>query len=301
MTPAISADGSTLYFSSNRLGGLGNYDLWQAPLIPIVDFNGDEIVDSADMCIMVDYWGTDEPLCDIGPMPWGDGVVDVQDLIVLAKHLFEEIFPFELVAYWRLDEEEGDIAYDSAGDKAGLLLGDPVWRPAEGKRDGSLEFDGIDDYISTDLVLDPMEGPFSVFAWIKGGAPDQVIISQTDDIGGTGATWLGADSSGGNLMTGLVPPPGGRSVPQPLVSEIVVIDNQWHLIGFVWDGSIRAIYVDGVEVAKDTQVKLGGSDGGLHIGAGKNLEVGTFFSGLIDDVRIYNQALSAEKIEALAQ
>jgi hypothetical protein len=34
-------------------------------------------------------------LCDIGPMPWGDGIVDVQDLIVLAEHLFEEIPPVE--------------------------------------------------------------------------------------------------------------------------------------------------------------------------------------------------------------
>jgi len=102
-------------------------------------------------------------------------------------------------------------------------------------------------------------------------------------------------------MTGLVPPPGGRSIRKPLVSEIVVIDSQWHLIGFVWDGSIRALCVDGIEVAKDTQAKLEGSDGGLHICAGKNLEVGTFFSGLIDDVRIYNKALSTEEIEALAQ
>ncbi|HUU19025.1 MAG TPA: kelch repeat-containing protein [Sedimentisphaerales bacterium] len=63
----------------------------------IVDFNNDGIVDSADMCIMVDHWGTDEPLCDIGPMPWGDGIVDVQDLIVLAEHLFEEVPPAEPV------------------------------------------------------------------------------------------------------------------------------------------------------------------------------------------------------------
>jgi hypothetical protein len=63
--------------------------------IPIVDFNGDGIVDAEDLCIMVDYWGTDEPLCDIGPMPWGDGVVDVEDLIVLAEHLFEEFPPVE--------------------------------------------------------------------------------------------------------------------------------------------------------------------------------------------------------------
>jgi hypothetical protein len=41
------------------------------------------------MVIMVDNWGTDNSLCDIGPMPWGDGVVDVQDLIVLAEHFFD--------------------------------------------------------------------------------------------------------------------------------------------------------------------------------------------------------------------
>jgi hypothetical protein len=43
------------------------------------------------MCIIVDNWGTDDPLCDIGPTPFGDGIVDVQDLIILAEHLFEEV------------------------------------------------------------------------------------------------------------------------------------------------------------------------------------------------------------------
>jgi hypothetical protein len=93
--PMISADGSTLYFNSERSGGFGKMDLWQAPIIPIVDLNADGIVDALDMCIMVDNWGTDNSLCDIGPMPWGDGIVDVQDLIVLADHLFEEVTPVQ--------------------------------------------------------------------------------------------------------------------------------------------------------------------------------------------------------------
>jgi phosphohistidine phosphatase SixA len=86
----ISVDGKTLYFHSNRSGGIGGYDLWQAPIIPITDLNEDGTVDAVDMCIMVDHWGTDNQLCDIGPMPWGDGIVDVEDLKVLAEHLFEE-------------------------------------------------------------------------------------------------------------------------------------------------------------------------------------------------------------------
>ena len=96
--PRVSPDGSMLYFCSERPGGFGGTygDIYQAPIIPIVDLNADGIVDAEDMCIMIDNWGTDYSLCDIGPMPWGDGVVDVQDLIVLSEHLFEEFPPVEL-------------------------------------------------------------------------------------------------------------------------------------------------------------------------------------------------------------
>jgi len=89
------SDGSVLYFKSTRPGGFGGADLWQAPIIPIVDFNSDGTVDIDDLVILIEHWGTDEKLCDIGPMPWGDGIVDVQDLIVLAEHLFEGIPPVE--------------------------------------------------------------------------------------------------------------------------------------------------------------------------------------------------------------
>jgi hypothetical protein len=260
------------------------------------DFNGDGIVDLQDLLILIEYWGQDELIVDIAPLPDGDGIVDEQDLALLMEYWQEEIPDLELfahwIAHWKLDETEGIVAHDSSGQHDGTLNGDPQWRPLEGQVGGALELDGIDDYIETGFVLSPADGPLSVFAWIKGGAPGQVIISQTDGIGGTGATWLGADSSGGNLMTGLAPPPGGRSVPKPLVSEIVVIDNQWHLIGFVWDGSQRILYVDDVEVAKDTQTDLEGSDNGLYIGTGKAMEPGSFWSGLIDDVRIYDRAVT---------
>ncbi|MHC4632738.1 MAG: M56 family metallopeptidase [Planctomycetota bacterium] len=87
--PNISADGSTLYFDC-RPGRIGESDLWQVKILPVVDFNGDGIVDCVDICMLVDYWGTDEPLYDIAPTPMGDGVVDVQDMMVLLEHLTKD-------------------------------------------------------------------------------------------------------------------------------------------------------------------------------------------------------------------
>ena len=54
-------------------------------------------------------------------------------------------------------------------------------------------------------------------------------------------------------------------------------------------------------VAENIQPGLESSQMGLYIGVDKNYAPGTFFSGLIDDVRIYDVALSAEEIAALAQ
>ena len=256
--------------------------MWQSSITPIVDLNGDGIVDSADMCIMADHWGEDYSLCDIGPMPWGDGIVDVEDMKVLAELLFT--YP-GAVAYWTLDEEQGITAYDSVADCDGTLIGGPVWQPDAGMVAGALQFDGIDDYIITDYVLIPADGPFSVFAWIKGGAPGQAILSQTG-----AANWLFIDSVEGCLMTELRTP--GR-FGKVLLSKTCITDENWHRIALVWDGSYRHLYVDGVEVASDDEPLFGLIEpfGGLCIGTGINCANSTFFSGLIDDVRIYNKAV----------
>ncbi|MBC8217228.1 MAG: hypothetical protein H8E73_02075, partial [Planctomycetes bacterium] len=62
----------------------------------------------------------------------------------------------------------------------------------------------------------------------------------------------------------------------------------------VWDGSYRHLYVDGVEVAEDATPLVGLEDayGGLYFGVGSTLAPGTFWSGLIDDIRIYNRVVS---------
>jgi hypothetical protein len=52
------------------------------------------------------------------------------------------------------------------------------------------------------------------------------------------------------------------------------------------------IYADDIPVAEDTQNGLESSIGGLKIGGGTDSAPGTFWSGLIDDVRIYNRAVN---------
>jgi hypothetical protein len=100
--------------------------------------------------------------------------------------------------------------------------------------------------------------------------------------------WLMAGASDGTLMTDLKL--AGRQ-GKSLTSATVITDDAWHRVGLVWDGSNRILYVDDIEVVKDTQANLSNSSGGLYIGAGSTLAPGSFWSGLIDDVRVYNRAV----------
>jgi hypothetical protein len=249
------------------------------------DFNADGRIDGADVSVLVDHWHQNEPAYDVAPPPFGDGIVDVQDLIVVADHLLWEIPPAELIARWNLDETAGGTAHDSVGLVDGTLEGDPQWQPADGHADGTLHFDGIDDFVSTPFVMDPASGKFTLAAWIKGGAPGQVIVSQAG-----GVDWLKIDVVSGTLATDLKPPQ--RRIPvAPLVSDTAVTDDTWHHVAFVWDGTTRALYLDGVLVAEDEPGNLAGGDGSLYIACGANQSPSTFWTGLIDDVRIYDQAV----------
>jgi len=272
---------SALYPYDPPLSTVWEYDTGLTVASP--DINGDGIVDGADISIMVDHWHTNEPSCDVAPVPWGDGIVDVQDLIVLSEYLMKELNDPTLLAHWALDETEGDIAFDSAGLNDAFVIGGPVWQPGGGHVNGAIQLDGIDDAIIAGPAVNPAVGPFSVLAWIKGGAAGQTVISEPG-----GANWLGTDPFEGSLMTELTSP--GRS-GGPMLSQTNITDDNWHRIGFVWDGFSRTLYVDSIAVAQDTQDGLGGSDNGLYIGTGNAMAPGTYFSGLIDDVRIYNRVV----------
>ena len=132
--PRLAPDGCELYFWTDRSGAWENCI---ASPVPICDFNGDGLVDSDDMRIMIDHWGENCSLCDIGPTPLGDGMVDVQDLIVLSEHLFIDVRIF-------VDDDATD---DPGPDDP--LISDPL-------EDGSAEhpFDSIQEAIDTASEMD---------------------------------------------------------------------------------------------------------------------------------------------------
>ena len=294
----ISADNSTLFLMSERDGGFGGNDLWQVTITPIVDFNGDGIVDAADIFIMVDHWGTDEPLCDIGPTPLGDGIIDVQDLIVLAEHLFED---YRLIGHWKLDDGEGVIAVDSSGNgNDGTLEDGPTF--VDGQFRQALAFEGSRVAIpaSDSLTADLFQGSFTLSAWINpkrtGGTWQQIfrsmIAADTSNdtlfINNDGRlSWrgrIGGDWAGGMCET---------------ASDVVPAD-QWTHVAVTGDGTNFRIYVNGALSQESAFQTTDGANATYYIG-GDPTWLAESYAGIIDDVRIYNVALSAEEIEALAQ
>lgn len=250
------------------------------------DFNHDGVVNLLDFAFLAQQWLAGEASLDIAPAPDGDASIGYLDLAGLGMYWLK--YP-NLVTHWLLDETEGDLAADVLGKFDGTLSGGPLWQPDGGRIGGALALDGIDDSIGARTILRPTDGPFTVFAWVKGGRPGQVILSQAD-ASGAGVTWIGADPVTGAVMTRLTD--GGR-ITVPLVSERVVTDGQWHRVRLVWTGSRRHLYVDGEEAAADDRDlgNLRPSSAGFFLGAGEGFAPGTFWSGMVDDVRFYNRAV----------
>jgi hypothetical protein len=224
-----------------------------------------------------------DDLFDVTPAPNGDGRVDMRDLAGMVQYWLKSP---HFVAYWKLDEVEGSLASNSIGNVPGLIHGGAQWQPAAGHKDGALALDGLDGFLETGFVLNPAEGPFTVLFWIKGGRPGQVLLSQA-----LGQVWISIDSATGGLRTDLTD--GGRFAV-PLISHTPITeDNQWHFIRLVWDGSHRRLYMDDIEVAVDTKSlgHLVSSLAGLYFGAGASLDTGSFWTGMLDDIRIYKRAL----------
>ncbi len=255
-------------------------------MLDSADLNGDGLTNFLDMAALGEVWLCDSNSLDLVPVPEGDDFINSLDLMGLCQNWLTTP---GMVAHWLLDEEAGDIAIDRIGDFNGLLVGEPNWCPDAGVTGGALSLDGLNDYVELGTLLDPEDGPFSLVAWVQGGGSGQVILSQGNTAKNT-ITMLGTNDQGA-LMTTVTD--GGRGTSD-LVSANIITDGQWHQVGLIWDEVYRSLYVDGTLVAQDTDslYSLKSSNKIWQLGTSGNKAQGTFWMGMVDDVRVYNIAVT---------
>jgi len=198
------------------------------------------------------------------------------------------------VAHWKFDDGAGTVALDSSGNgNDGILVGDPQW--VAGVIGGALEFDGIDDYVDcgNPEVLD-ITGDITLMCWIKVAAFSktwETIIAKGDD----SYRMSRGPGNGDSIHFGCNGPSGGN-----LDANTIVTTDTWRHVALVYNGTDKIIYIDGVE---DARVASSGNinSSGYNLFIGENSQaVNRHLTGLIDDVRIYNQALSAADISKIA-
>jgi len=196
-----------------------------------------------------------------------------------------------LVAHWKLDEGSGTTAYDSSGQgNDGTLIGDPQW--VAGLLDGALEFDGIDDYVDFGNPPDLPAGRSarSMCGWGK-----------TNTVA-AGWRWIAAYGSAATSQAMFIGITGDDLFGGGYGDDIQNNDfwevGVWHHICLTYDGTTARLYADGIEVAsgaKNWDLVLNRA----HIGRQVNDAV-EFWDGAVDDVRIYDYALSSAEIKELA-
>ncbi len=177
---------------------------------------------------------------------------------------------------------------------------------ALGKVGQGAVFDGVDDYVDfgTGFANFQQTTPFSGSAWVKTTAAEQVVI-MAKFARGTTAGWQFSLS---NLPAGkpeLILADASITNFRMASAANAVNDGTWHHVAFTYDGSSSAsgitIYIDGEEagtVVVNNTDPGALADSALRLGQRAGTLLG-YFSGGLDDIRIYSRELSATEIQAL--
>lgn len=195
------------------------------------------------------------------------------------------------VAAYSFDEGSGEAAKDSAGDHDGTIEG-ASW-VSSGKYGSALEFDGENDLVSIADAADlDLTGSFTLEAWVRPdsfSAARPVISKVGFPEAGAGGYQLEGTSAG--MPLGRVAVSG--AVKGVEGTEALSTEEAWSHVALTSDESTLRLYVNGVLVKSGDGPTTADTGAALKIGNG----FGGWFDGLIDEVRIYDQALSESAIQ----
>ncbi len=267
----------------------------------LVDITNDRVVNIADLAFFAAHWlQTDcrSPIWCGGADFIRNGRVGLDDFGALADDWLNRPWQSGPIAHWKFD---GNYL-DDAGDYNGSPIGDPLFVTEFFARIGSgaLRLDGIDDFVEITGFSGVLGGRSrTTCAWIKTTTTDRRIINWGP--AGPGDRWTLFVDATGRFAMGV----GGADI----VGSAVVSDGAWHHVAVVLadDGSPNIndvkLYVDGLP----DELSSNAPDLAINTLAGSDVTIGqyygiatSFFEGTIDEVRIYDRALTADEIATLA-
>jgi hypothetical protein len=234
---------------------------------PAVDLNNDCSIDLYDLAIMTENWVIGDPI------------------LAFFSHC---------VGHWKMNDNDANTTVvDSSGNgNHGIFndANDPNTNAhsVPGKINGALTFDGIDDFV--DVVDVVGTGAYTKVAWIRRDANDAYsnIVS-----GDTGSHAFWAPSSYSSKLS------AGHNYDWDIVQDSNVLDPDiWHHVAVTYDldSGTMVLYKNGVQVDSATGVGPSPASATTYIG---RYDGGFNFKGSIDNVMIFDRALTAEEIGVL--
>lgn len=205
------------------------------------------------------------------------------------------------VIHWKCDEASGNLLSDATGNGVeGTWAGTgaaPGWQPVGGVDGGAVSFSGLtgaNDFF-TAPVTTPASDPVSISVWFK------TVSTQND-----GLVFLGNGAASDVYKTLRIETNLGRlgiratGNETKLAGTATLNDNTWHhLTGVFESTSSRKLYIDGVLVASNTAVIGNIPMNRLGIGALTRSNTADLYTGLLDEVAVWGEALTARQVAAL--
>jgi hypothetical protein len=210
------------------------------------------------------------------------------------------------ISHWKFDECQGNIAYDASGvgltgtitigsggsqSSIGTCQSSGAWYNSRtGKINSAMSFDGTDDWVSIPYYSDTYgTKPYSASFWIKPS-----MVGSTYTVIDCNNWWGNAIiTSGTNVLF--------RRFNSGFIDAIAIgvlsIDNWTHITTTFDSTNGLKIYANGALKGSNPNILTANYNMGGYIG--KRQDGNDYFPGLIDDVRIYNYALTADQVKSI--
>ena len=209
--------------------------------------------------------------------------------------------PQNILAWWPFDETAGPTAAELIAGRVGTYFGSPT--PAPGEVGNALQFHGSPDFVG--VANDPVwhfgVNDFSIELWANFSAPTGGSIGEPSDI------FIGNDDGpgdqnkwffalGGGFLNFHVNSPTLGPMFFPLAPFTPAL-NTWYHLAVTRAGSLYTLYINGTPVASATNTaSIPSPSAFLTIGEAENIG---FVNGLLDEVTIYNRALTTAEISSI--